>query len=392
MEYKNYIYNSSVILDSEWSCTFNCPWCNFAVKERNETNKLSIEELKKRIDFASENLSEWYSLILHPWNVLLEYDIEEIEYILEYASSKQDIIQWEVEKIDEKILIVLDGEKIRELIKTKKLFLNLWYVEWKIDLLNRIYDEICKIWIENLREVLIKEDLYEEIKKLNEQERFDKLSELVEDWILPWAKDSIALSICTTKWHKRRNEIIWFLDKVGFEITEETISNIKKYEKQSWDMQFHSTSSWVLIVFHHVLNRKIDEYWNNIWKTGRKQWEEFCLLTNHDFEWSVSWNKDWNILPHVNPCINKLTFWNLDSSQEELNENFKNFRDRIRSILIKNKYKKWFNQSELCNWCLSWDNYDISKVDIAKYAFRETIYEYKKFLLKIFNYTKNTRD
>ncbi len=148
MEYKEHVWNHSVILNSDWKCEINCPWCSFWKKQRNKVNKIDITSLKRRIDFSIDKFDvnqKWSSLILHPWNVLLDYNKEEIIEILEYSSSKVKVVQWELEKIDEQILDVIDYKEVRNLIKEERLFLNVWYVEWKSDLLKKIFWKIAKI-------------------------------------------------------------------------------------------------------------------------------------------------------------------------------------------------------------------------------------------------------
>lgn len=380
MEYKNKIHNSSVVLNVEWACTINCPGCNFWVKDRAVTNKLNLNDIKERIDFASENLSDWYSLILLPWNVLLEYSEDEVEEIIVYACSKQKLVQWELEKIDEKILTIFENQKIKQLIKNQQLFLNIWYIAWKLNLLNKIYIELCKLWIENIRDILIENNLLDDFINLDSESKLIKLKDLEKLWILPWWHESIDLAIHCWHWKLKRKDIISFLEKEWFTIDENEIVNL---EKNSWNLHFHSSEAWVLITLHYTPIQKIDKYWNNIWKLEHKKWNEECILTNRSFEWSIWWDKEWTILPHSNPCINKLSFWNLNSSQYDLNKAFELHKRKILWILIKYKYNNGFNQSELCNKCLSNEEIELTRKDFIKFHIREFTFKFKKICSNI---------
>ncbi len=108
--------NTSVVCNADSSCMINCPWCSFWVKNRNETKKLEVTEIKKRIDFAIETIPPNGDLILLPWNVLLDYSISDLEEILLHWCSKWVVVQWELEKIDEKILWIFESEIIKKLL------------------------------------------------------------------------------------------------------------------------------------------------------------------------------------------------------------------------------------------------------------------------------------
>ncbi len=148
-------------------------------------------------------------------------------------------------------------------------------------------------------------------------------------------------------------------------------------EKNWWDLYYSFVQNWILLNFHSTMNQKIDKNWNNIWEREHLKWNEWCILF-WEFEWSIWWDKEWTILPHVNPCINKISFWNLDSTQDDIEKTFIEHKKRIFNILIKYKYTKNFNQSELCRMCLNWDEIDIGIFDIIKYKIRKIIFDIKQ--------------
>ena len=89
-------------------------------------------------------------------------------------------------------------------------------------------------------------------------------------------------------------------------------------------------------------------------------------------------DKEWTILPHCNPCINKISFWNMESSESDIELSFKKHRDKIKSILIKNKYTKDFDQSELCKTCLDWEEEELKILDYLKYIVRQQVFMFKE--------------
>lgn len=363
MEYNKYIYNSSVVLNADWACTINCPWCDFAVKERKETNKLSLLELKKRIDFASENLWEWSSLILLPWNIIFEYSNIEIQEIFEYACSKWKVVQWELEKVDIRILDVLKLESVKEKVKKGKMFLNIWYVDWNIDLLSEVYSVVFALWRDNIKNQLIENNLLEEFNNFPDDLKMDKLYEYREKWLIFDEFKGIQFNIHFSS----SKDIYLFFEKIWFT---PNIENIDKISKEWWNIYFDSIESWIVITLHSTMNQKIDKNWNNIWDEEHLIWEEKCSLLSNEFEWSIWWDKYWTIIPHVNPCINKINFWNLQSSKEDIERAFLEHRFKIEKILTKYKYTNWFDQSLLCKKCLDWENPDIVLKDIIKYNIR----------------------
>jgi len=373
MKYKEYIHNSSVVLNTEGSCTINCPWCSFAVKERKEVNKLSVDEVKRRIDYVSDKLlsnKDWTSLILLPWNILLEYSPNEIEKILLYVCSKHKMIQWELEKIDDRILDIFSSDIIVDLLANKKFFLNIWYIDGNFELLKKIFHELAKIWWNNIKNILIEEWIYDNFKDKNDEEKFEILKSFRDEWkVLPKPIEQLKFTVHFVKDSK------WELKNfVDFLWITPNLNDFQKLEMYWWDLHFDIFSTWIIFSVHSTMNQKIDQNWNNIWDIEHRKWYEECMLLNRDFEWSLGWDKQWTILPHCNPCINEISFWNMESSEFDIEKSFQKHREKIFSVLIKNKYKKEFDQSELCKICLNWEEEDLKILDYLKYIVRQQVF------------------
>ena len=384
MKYKEHIHNSSVVLNSEWSCTINCPWCSFAVKERKETNILPIEEVKRRIDFVSDKLlsnKDWTCLILLPWNVLLEYDSDDLEEILLYACSKHERVQWELEQIDEKILEIFSNDVIVELLSKQRFFLNVWYIDGNLELLKKIFHELSKIWWNNIKNILIEKWIYNDFKNKDVEDKFKILKWFREEWkVLPKPINLLKFTVHFDK------DKVWelknFIDYLWVNIN---LNDFEKLEDHWWDIHYDIFSAGILFSIHSTINQKIDKNWDNIWDVEHIKWYEECILLNTDFEWSLWGDKEWTILPHINPCINEISFWNLESNEFEIEENFKKHREKIFSILLKNRYKKNFDQSELCRMCLDWEEGEELKIlDYIKYVVRQQVFITKENYKSIF--------
>ncbi len=386
MEYKKHIFNSSVVLNTEWTCTINCPGCDFWVSERTQTNRLSIDELKKRIDFSLEKLKSGKngsSLILLPWNVLLEYSENEILDILNYACSKTDMVQWEFEIIDEKILDILDYERIKDLLLNRSLYLNIWYKEWNYELLVNIFNKIRELWINRNKKLLKENNLLDSYRNLlKNDDKFNLLVKAREDWILPFRQESIPFSIHFIWDNILKKELYDFMINSCLYNVEEDF--LDKLEKDGWDKQYDLIDMWLYVFLHSTMNQKIDKNWNNIWDVEHRKWYESCILLDSDFEWSIWWDKEWTILPHCNPCINKISFWNIQSSDSDIEDSFRDHKDKIKKVLIKNKYRKDFDQSELCRICLDWEEEEINFLDYLKYIVRQQVFITKENVKYIF--------
>ena len=127
-----------IFVNKDTACENNCPWCSFWVKEADINQKKSLNELKLIIDNISEKVNFWENIIFQPWNILLNYPIKEIEELFEYSYNKTwKQSQWEIAKLDYKILEFLESEKILNLLKEQKLFLNIWYLDRNLDLLKK---------------------------------------------------------------------------------------------------------------------------------------------------------------------------------------------------------------------------------------------------------------
>ncbi len=92
---------------------------------------------------------------------------------------------------------------------------------------------------------------------------------------------------------------------------------------------------------------------------------------------------NWEIIPHVNPCINHVKFWTLDNNYSEIEKNYYKLVNRIKRILLKNQFTKWFNQSELCKMCKENIDFKITLKDIWLYKYREIKFKLLE-LLKLF--------
>lgn len=373
---KDISYNTAIFVNSDSACENNCPWCNLWVKKADLSKKLALEELKNRIDYLSENINYWWSLIFQPWNILLDYEIHEIEELFEYASKKTNkLIQWEIAKLDPKILNFLESEKIKELIKTQKLFLNIWYLVKDLELLKKIFAVIVKLWKENVLEEIISKWFEKDFSNLNNEEYLEKLHLFISENKIDVDKNKMLFSIHNiANLDSKIDDLTDFMNFCGFDIDK---MELKEIIKKS--VYFPSIESWVYIQFLSLEENKIID-WTVIWAKTYNKWDEKCIL-NEWTELDILW--DWTIRFHTNPC-NSIKFWDIKSSNwESINKAFEEHKKRIFNIMIKYKWTKDFNQSILCKKCINWENPDISFYDKLKFVIRNDLKKYKNKLLKI---------
>ncbi len=114
-------------------------------------------------------------------------------------------------------------------------------------------------------------------------------------------------------------------------------------------MWFNYLRSWIQLVLHQVQKQKVVK-WINIWDRDHNKWLECHLFTQ--FEISITWWKDWKIVPHCNPCMSNVSFWNLESSNDEILKEIKRKKQIIISIIQKMDLKWWeVDQYILCKMC-----------------------------------------
>lgn len=373
---KDISYNTAIFVNSDSACENNCPWCNLWVKKADLSKKLALEELKNRIDYLSENINYWWSLIFQPWNILLDYEIHEIEELFEYASKKTNkLIQWEIAKLDPKILNFLESEKIKELIKTQKLFLNIWYLVKNLELLKKIFAVIVKLWKENVLEEIISKWFEKDFSNLNNEEYLEKLHLFISENKIDVDKNKMLFSIHNiANLDSKIDDLTDFMNFCGFDIDKIELKEIIKK-----NVYFPSIESWVYIQFLSLEENKIID-WTVIWAETYNKWDEKCIL-NEWTELDILW--DWTIRFHTNPC-NSIKFWDIKSSNwESIDKAFEEHKKRIFNIMVKYKWTKDFNQSILCTKCINWENPDISFYDKLKFVIRSDLKKYKNKLLKI---------
>lgn len=373
---KDISYNTAIFVNSDSACENNCPWCNLWVKKADLSKKLALEELKNRIDYLSENINYWWSLIFQPWNILLDYEIHEIEELFEYASKKTNkLIQWEIAKLDPKILNFLESEKIKELIKTQKLFLNIWYLVKNLELLKKIFAVIVKLWKENVLEEIISKWFEKDFSNLSNEEYLEKLHLFISENKIDVDKNKMLFSIHNiANLDSKIDDLTDFMNFCGFDIDK---IELKEIIKKS--VYFPSIESWVYIQFLSLEENKIID-WTVIWAKTYNKWDEKCIL-NEWTELDILW--DWTIRFHTNPC-NSIKFWDIKSSNwESIDKAFEEHKKRIFNIMVKYKWTKDFNQSILCTKCINWENPDISFYDKLKFVIRNDLKKYKNKLLKI---------
>lgn len=339
--------------------------------------KTSIWRIKKnRIDYLSENINYWWSLIFQPWNILLDYEIHEIEELFEYASKKTNkLIQWEIAKLDPKILNFLESEKIKELIKTQKLFLNIWYLVKDLELLKKIFAVIVKLWKENVLEEIISKWFEKDFSNLNNEEYLEKLHLFISENKIDVDKNKMLFSIHNiANLDSKIDDLTDFMNFCGFDIDKIEMKEIIKK-----NVYFPAIESWVYIQFLSLEENKIID-WTVIWAKTYNKWDEKCIL-NEWTELDILW--DWTIRFHTNPC-NSIKFWDIKSSNwESIDKAFEEHKKRIFNIMVKYKWTKDFNQSILCTKCINWENPDISFYDKLKFVIRNDLKKYKNKLLKI---------
>lgn len=373
---KDITYNTAIFVNSDSACENNCPGCRLWVKEADLSKKLPLSELKNRIDYLSENINYWWSLIFQPWNILLEYKIDEIEELFTYTSEKTNkLIQWEIAKLDSRILDFLESEKIKSLIQNQKLCLNVWYLVKDLKLLKEIFAKVFVLWRENRKNQIIKEWFQDDFLNLSDEEYLQKLSQYANTWKINENENRMLFSIHNL-WNLDNNiDDFWnFIDFCGFDPDK----NELKYAIEN-HTYFSSLESWVSIQFIYLEENKIVD-WTVVWATTYQKWEERCIL-NDGSELDILW--DWTISFHTNPC-NSIALWNIkESTWFDVEKAFEEHKIRISNILIKYSETENFNQSQLCKKCLNWENPEVSFYEELKFFVKKDLKSIKKKIFRI---------
>ena len=370
-----------IFVNSDSACENNCAWCDFWVKKADVNNKKSINELKLIIDNINEKINYWENIIFQPWNILLEHNIKDIEELFTYSFNrtwKQS--QWEIAKLDERILDFLDSEIIQNLISENKLFLNIWYLDENLDLLKKVFTKILIIWRKKRREEINLKWFEKDFDWLSYDKYFNKLTNYTDEWKLEWFdfKKSIRFAMHNlwelSKWNEKTiNDILNFLDFAWIELNKEEL-----LEKNS--IWFYNIEWWIWIRPIILEENKIKN-WVVVWNDMNEKWNETCILLNDQMELDITW--DMKVRSHINPC-NKIDFWDIvKNSSEEIDKYFQEHISRVTSIIIKYKFKDWFNQSELCKMCLNGEKPELYKMDIFNYIVRQKIHNFKNKFSKI---------
>ena len=358
-----HIHNISIVVEEEWKCAWNCPGCELSLNKSDWiTSVLSKKEIFEKIDYLLENkesLENEAHLLFHPGEILLQHSIEDIIEIFNYASKLWKPIQWEfTNTINDKLLEILENKKIQQLIIDKKLYLNIDYANLSIEKLKQIFWKIIKIWE---KKIIEKHNINPYVQKMNElKELQEKTSLLAKN------KDYIFFWIHSLKWKEK--EIIDFLHSIWFEDMDDMVYSIRKWGTNS----FYVVQWNICIVLHNTMNQKIDKYGNNIWDKKHIEGTASCLLMD-TFELSLWANE--KIIPHLNPCINHVKFWTTNEDYKKIKNNFYKHIHRIEKILIKYMYKRWFNQSELCQMCKTEIEIDVSFKDYLHFKYRKLLYK-----------------
>jgi len=369
---KNYIHNLSVVVEENWVCEWNCPGCNYSAKKlKLPKTVLSKEEIIFRIEYLQKEFEDIKTdLVFHPAETLFKLPITDIVEIIKFANEKYSV-QLEFLSLNEKILELLKNWDIKNLIKEKKLFFNLSFDKNKKDLFEKILKTYAEIAVARLKED--KDINYVFSDWINEFERM----EILEDYFKkdPFKKSCYFGINSIRGWEK---ELIALLNKFWFELSDDFLNEVSN---SWWDKYLLLKQAGLIIILHYTMEQKIDKYWNNIWNIPHVEWKAICHLMN-TFELSVwAW---WDIVPHLNPCINHLKFWKIWDSREKIEESFYQHIFRIQNLMIKYWWKKWFNQSELCRMCKEGvDVGNITLVDYYSYLFRKIMLNIKIVLNNI---------
>ncbi|MDD5213724.1 MAG: hypothetical protein PHG82_04840 [Candidatus Gracilibacteria bacterium] len=373
---KDITYNTAIFVNSDSACENNCPGCRLGVKEADLSKKLPLSELKNRIDYLSENINYGGSLIFQPGNILLEYKIDEIEELFTYTSEKTNkLIQWEIAKLDSRILDFLESEKIKSLIQNQKLCLNVGYLVKDLKLLKEIFAKVFVLGRENRKNQIIKEGFQDDFLNLSDEEYLQKLSQYANTGKINENENRMLFSIHNLGNLDNNIDDFWnFIDFCGFDPDK----NELKYAIEN-HTYFSSLESGVSIQFIYLEENKIVDG-TVVWATTYQKGEERCIL-NDGSELDIL--GDGTISFHTNPC-NSIALGNIkESTGFDVEKAFEEHKIRISNILIKYSETENFNQSQLCKKCLNGENPEVSFYEELKFFVKKDLKSIKKKIFRI---------